>query len=158
VIEIRIMPPPEGAERGGEQVGALVALLRGVPDDGRGVRDPSSTPASDAASGESGGPRTRGRGGRRRPARRGSPVRAGAAHRARRPDHATEDDGEPRDEPWRTKQQLADHLGVTGRWIEYQQRRGLPRLRVGGINRYRVSEVEAWLRDRQTVADGGEGS
>jgi hypothetical protein len=51
-------------------------------------------------------------------------------------------------EPWLTKQQLADHLGVTPRWIEMQQRLGLPRMRMGGSNRYRVSAVEAWLRVR----------
>ncbi|MHB8243192.1 MAG: helix-turn-helix domain-containing protein [Solirubrobacteraceae bacterium] len=51
-------------------------------------------------------------------------------------------------EPWVTKQQLADHLQVTRRWIEYQQQLGLPYLRMGGMNRYIVSEVEAWLRER----------
>jgi phage terminase Nu1 subunit (DNA packaging protein) len=50
-------------------------------------------------------------------------------------------------EPWITKQQLADHLAVTRRWIELQQHRGLPHTRMGGINRYRISEVEAWLRE-----------
>jgi hypothetical protein len=48
-------------------------------------------------------------------------------------------------ERWVTKQQLADHLLVTPRWIELQQHVGLPRLRVAGIVRYRISEVEAWL-------------
>ncbi len=47
-------------------------------------------------------------------------------------------------EPWVTKQQLADHLSVTRRWIELQ--RGLPFLRMGAMNRYRISEIEAWLR------------
>lgn len=56
-----------------------------------------------------------------------------------------EDHWEP-PEPWVTKQQLADHLSVTRRWIELQQPRGLPHLRTGGMNRYRISEVEAWLR------------
>ncbi len=55
---------------------------------------------------------------------------------------------EPTNEPWVTKQQLADHLLVTRRWVELQQHAGLPYLRMGGLNRYRVSEVEAWLRDR----------
>ncbi len=53
---------------------------------------------------------------------------------------------EPPPEPWVTKQQLADHLSVTRRWIELQQPRGLPYLRTGGMNRYRISDVEAWLR------------
>jgi hypothetical protein len=51
-------------------------------------------------------------------------------------------------EPWLTKQQLADHLLVTRRWIELQQHAGLPYLRMGGLNRYRVSEVETWIRER----------
>jgi hypothetical protein len=54
----------------------------------------------------------------------------------------------PTNEPWVTKQQLADHLLVTRRWVELQQHAGLPYLRMCGLNRYRISEVEAWLRDR----------
>lgn len=51
-------------------------------------------------------------------------------------------------ERWVTKRQLADHLSVTPRWIELQQPLGLPRLSTGGMFRYRISEVEAWLRER----------
>ena len=51
-------------------------------------------------------------------------------------------------EPWVTKQQLADHLGVTRRWIESQQPLGLPHLHTDGMNRYRISEVEVWLHER----------
>lgn len=51
-------------------------------------------------------------------------------------------------EPWVTKRQLADHLSVTPRWIELQQPLGLPRWTTGGMSRYRISEVEAWLRER----------
>lgn len=47
-------------------------------------------------------------------------------------------------EPWATKQQIADHLSVTCRWIESQQQLGLP---YGGMNRYRISEVEIWLQE-----------
>jgi putative cell wall-binding protein len=50
-------------------------------------------------------------------------------------------------EPWLTKQQLSEHLAVSDRWIEMQQHVGLPYLRMGGRNRYRVSEVEAWIRE-----------
>jgi hypothetical protein len=57
-----------------------------------------------------------------------------------------QDCGQP-PEPWLTKRQLAGHLAVSGRWIELQQRRGLPYLCMGGINRYRISHVEAWLRE-----------
>jgi hypothetical protein len=51
----------------------------------------------------------------------------------------------PGEEPWVTKRQLADHLQVTPRWIELQHPQGLPHLRRGGIVRYRISDVEAWL-------------
>ncbi len=51
-------------------------------------------------------------------------------------------------EPWVTKRQLADHLSVTPRWIELQQPLALPRWSTGGMSRYRISEVEAWLRER----------
>jgi hypothetical protein len=51
-------------------------------------------------------------------------------------------------EPWLTKHQLAEHLVISHRWIELQQHVGLSYLRMGGIIRYRVSEVEAWLGDR----------
>jgi hypothetical protein len=51
-------------------------------------------------------------------------------------------------ETWVTKQQLALHLSVTPRWIVQQQALGLPHMHMGGINRYVVSEVEAWLRER----------
>lgn len=51
-------------------------------------------------------------------------------------------------ESWVTKQQLAIHLSVSPRWIVQQQALGLPHMQMGGINRYIVSEVEAWLRER----------
>jgi hypothetical protein len=51
-------------------------------------------------------------------------------------------------EQWVTKQQLAIHLSVTPRWIVQQQALGLPHMHMGGVNRYIVSEVEAWLRER----------
>jgi hypothetical protein len=40
------------------------------------------------------------------------------------------------------------HLSVTPRWIELQQRRGLPHIHTPGLNRYRISEVETWLREQ----------
>ena len=51
-------------------------------------------------------------------------------------------------ERWVTKQLLAEHLLVTTRWIESQQQIGLPYLRFGSINRYSITDVEAWLRER----------
>ncbi|HLI31139.1 MAG TPA: hypothetical protein VKU89_00155 [Solirubrobacteraceae bacterium] len=55
---------------------------------------------------------------------------------------------EPACERWVTKEQLADHLGVSPRWIERRHCAGLPDLRLGGLNRYKVSAVEARLRQR----------
>lgn len=52
-------------------------------------------------------------------------------------------------EGWVTKRQLAAHLQVTPRWIELQYPHGLPYLRREGIVRYRISEVEEWLRSVQ---------
>jgi len=66
-----------------------------------------------------------------------------AQHKNRDPEHEHQPP-----EPWVTKRQLADHLSVTPRWIELQQPLGLPRISTGGMNRYRISEVEAWLRER----------
>lgn len=57
-------------------------------------------------------------------------------------------DEERSPEPWITKQHLAEHLSVTTRWIEMQQQRGLPHIHTPGLNRYRISEVEAWLRQQ----------
>ena len=54
----------------------------------------------------------------------------------------------PAHEPWVTKRQIAEHFHVTTRWIESQQRLGLPHMHMLGINRYHVTEVEAWLRER----------
>jgi hypothetical protein len=59
----------------------------------------------------------------------------------------------PTVESWVTKQTLADHLLVTRRWIELQQHHGLPYLRMGSMNRYRISEVESWLRERYAQGD-----
>ena len=46
-------------------------------------------------------------------------------------------------EPYLTKRQVAAHLQVSVSTVE---RLRLPHLRVGGQNRYRLSEVEAFLR------------
>lgn len=62
-------------------------------------------------------------------------------------------------EPWLTKRELARKLRVSTRTIE---RMGLPCWRVGGQNRYRMSEVEAHIAgDRRrgelvAIAGGGE--
>jgi predicted DNA-binding transcriptional regulator AlpA len=54
-------------------------------------------------------------------------------------------------EPWLTKAQLADRLDVSPRWIDYRRDEGLPSHRWGGIVRFKVSEVEAWLEARRAA-------
>lgn len=46
-------------------------------------------------------------------------------------------------EPWMTKRELARELKCSARKVE---RLRLPCMRVGGQNRYRLSEVELFLR------------
>ena len=82
-----------------------------------------------------------------RPSRRGpTPLSRGLASAARRGLRAHPSNAADFGERWLTKRELADHLRVTPRWIELQQHLGLPVLRLGTVNRYRLSEVEAWFR------------
>lgn len=53
-------------------------------------------------------------------------------------------------EAWLTKRELARKLRVSPRTIERQD---LPHMRVGGQNRYRMSEVERFLRGGETPAN-----
>lgn len=50
-------------------------------------------------------------------------------------------------EPWVSVDQIAEHLGVTRdsiyRWIE---RKGLPAHRVGRLWKFKISEVDEWVR------------
>lgn len=49
-----------------------------------------------------------------------------------------------------SKRQLAEVLGVSVSWIDKAMaRRGLPSVLVGGVRRFRYSEVDAWLAQRQ---------
>lgn len=54
-----------------------------------------------------------------------------------------------RSEPWLTKREVAGHLRCSVRTIE---RLHLPAMRVGGQNRYRLSEVEAYLSRKSRPA------
>ena len=69
------------------------------------------------------------------PAKGGDDVVLGTTTPARRSEYGLE--------PWLTKRELARALRCSTRTIE---RLRLPALRVGGQNRYRLSEVEAHLR------------
>jgi excisionase family DNA binding protein len=53
-------------------------------------------------------------------------------------------------EPWLTKRELAAQLHCSTRTIE---RLRLPSMRVGGQNRYRLSEVEAYLTRKSRPAE-----
>jgi hypothetical protein len=79
-------------------------------------------------------------------------VRPGGSPALRRGRCVTNTPARESDE-WITKRELAAHLKMTTRWIEYQQLLGLPVLRLGAANRYKVSEVEAWLRERYHSID-----
>lgn len=52
-------------------------------------------------------------------------------------------------EPWCTKQDLADHLGFSTRWVELRVREGMPARRMGRRLRFQISAVEAWLDEQQ---------
>jgi hypothetical protein len=86
----------------------------------------------------------------RTPRRGTTPVPRGFARAARRVLGAHPPATASFGEQWLTKRELAGHLRVTPRWIELQQHLGLPVLRLGTVNRYRISEVEAWLREQYT--------
>ena len=54
-------------------------------------------------------------------------------------------------EPWLTKRQIADHLGVSVSWIERRMRIGLPHHRdpvKRCVVRFRASEIDAWMEGR----------
>lgn len=51
-------------------------------------------------------------------------------------------------EPWHTKQELADHLGFSVRWVELRVRDGMPARRMGNRLRFQIGAVEVWL-DKQ---------
>lgn len=48
-------------------------------------------------------------------------------------------------EPWLTKRQVAEHLGVSPRWLDARIAEGLPRRELAGASKLRVSDVERWL-------------
>jgi hypothetical protein len=50
-------------------------------------------------------------------------------------------------EPWLDKRALAAHLDCGERWIEYRMAEGMPAWKIAGRVKFRVSEVEPWLRE-----------
>lgn len=59
-------------------------------------------------------------------------------------------------EPWASIGDVAAHLGVQKvsvyRWIEH---RGLPAAKVGKLWRFKLSEVEAWMRNHDASTRPG---
>ena len=51
-------------------------------------------------------------------------------------------------EPYLSKQGAADHFDVSKATVDYWCRKGMPFHQLGARRRFRVSEIEAWLRDR----------
>jgi hypothetical protein len=50
------------------------------------------------------------------------------------------------DEPWLSKQEVAQHLGFSVRWVELRVQEGMPCERFGARLRFQRTPVEAWLR------------
>jgi hypothetical protein len=49
-------------------------------------------------------------------------------------------------EPWLSKQEMAQHLGFSTRWIELRVQEGMPCERFGARLRFQRVPVEEWLR------------
>jgi excisionase family DNA binding protein len=60
-------------------------------------------------------------------------------------------------EPWASVEEVAKHLGVAKdsiyRWID---RRGLPAHRIGRLWKFKVSEVDDWVRTGGTESERDE--
>ena len=50
------------------------------------------------------------------------------------------------DEPWLSKQEMAQHLGFSTRWVELRVQEGMPCERFGARLRFQRIPVEGWLR------------
>lgn len=62
-------------------------------------------------------------------------------------------------EPWVSVQEVATHLGVAKdsvyRWIE---NKGLPAHKIGRLWKFKLSEVDVWVRSRGALIDAGDTS
>jgi hypothetical protein len=57
----------------------------------------------------------------------------------------------PGAEPWLTKKQIAVHFKFSTRWVELRVREGMPSQMIGGHRRFRVSECETWVLEREVA-------
>lgn len=55
-------------------------------------------------------------------------------------------------EPYVTREQLAEHFGITPAHVSNLLHRGLPSVKVGRCRRFQVSKVEAWLTGSEVAA------
>lgn len=53
-------------------------------------------------------------------------------------------------EPWLTKREIAEHLSVSVRTFE-RKTHGLEPMEIFGMPRYRLSEVESWLKEHSQM-------
>jgi len=62
-------------------------------------------------------------------------------------------------EPWVSVQEVATHLGVAKdsvyRWIE---KKSLPAHKIGRLWKFKLTEVDVWVRSRGAMADDGDTS
>jgi excisionase family DNA binding protein len=55
-------------------------------------------------------------------------------------------------ERWLTPLEIAEYLGVSRRWVYNRIGEGMPSRKLGALRRLRLSEVEAWLREKGWAA------
>jgi predicted DNA-binding transcriptional regulator AlpA len=51
-------------------------------------------------------------------------------------------------EPLLSKKQLAAHYGFSTRWVELRVNEGMPSALIGGRRRFKLSEIDHWLKRR----------
>jgi hypothetical protein len=53
----------------------------------------------------------------------------------------------PEPENYRDKTGIAEHFGMSVRWVEHRMQDGMPHSHVDGRARFRLSEVDRWMRE-----------
>lgn len=56
-------------------------------------------------------------------------------------------------EPWFGKKTLAQYYGCSVRWIDERVREGMPCCMIAGKRKFRLSQIEPWLRERGYISD-----
>ena len=61
-------------------------------------------------------------------------------------------------EPWVTAEQAAQHLGVVKDTVyRWRERKGLPAHKIGGLWKFKLSEVDDWVRAGGAAEDHANG-